>query len=111
MHQQLRRGMIELVSVHRLDKADIVNVLFDMRQPIGKPQAAFSGAVKRILRAQHFRHAANKSEALADQKRRRTILTVELGQLRFVIEEFQLAGRARHVQINDALGVSRKFRG
>src|ERR1700730_6821263 len=34
MHQQLRRGVIELLGAHRLDEAKVINVFLEMGQAI-----------------------------------------------------------------------------
>ena len=51
LHQQLGRGVIELVRAHGLDDAEIVDALFQMRQAVGDPGAAFARLVEGILRA------------------------------------------------------------
>ena len=40
LHQQLRRRVIELIGAHRLDEANVVEVLLQMRQAIGDPVTA-----------------------------------------------------------------------
>ena len=51
MHQQLRRRVVELIGVHRFDKADVIDVSFKMRQTIGYPLPTLSHLPERILRA------------------------------------------------------------
>src|ERR1700681_881021 len=102
VYQQLRGRVIELVGMHRLDEAQIVNVLFQVRQAVGNPVAALSDLVERGLRPQKLGNAADECETLARQKRRGTILAIEPFQVRLVLEKFQLAGRSGHVQINNS---------
>ena len=110
LDQQLRRGMVELVGAHGLDDAEIVDLLFQVRQPVGDPGAALSRLVKGKLRAQQFGHAADEGKALSLQKRSRTILAMKLLQFGLVVEQFQLAGRAAHVQIDNPLGAAAELR-
>ena len=102
--------MVELIGAHGFDEAKIVDVLFQMWQAVRHPLAAFSRLMKGILRAQQLGHAADEGKALAGQEGSRAVLAIELGQFGFVIEEFQLARRAGHVQIDDALGAGGKLR-
>ncbi len=51
VHQQLRRCVIELIGVHRFDEADVVDVIFKMRQAIGYPMTTLSDLAERILRS------------------------------------------------------------
>ncbi len=60
--------MIELVGAHGLDDAEIVDVLFQMWQPVGHPLAAFTRLVKGKLRPQQLGHAADEGKALAAKK-------------------------------------------
>lgn len=86
MYQQLRRRMIELVGAHRLDEANLVQMLFNMRQPVRDPVTTLTKLVKGILRTQKFGNSADEGEALAGQERRGTILTIEPFQVGFVLE-------------------------
>jgi hypothetical protein len=69
---------------------------------------AVPGELKR--RPQHVRHALNESEAFPFEILLGTRFAVELDQLGFVIEEVELTGRARHVQVDDILGPRRVMR-
>ena len=102
--------MIELVRMHGLDEAKVINVLFQMRQAVGNPVTALSNPVKRILRSQKFGNAADECETLARQKRRRTILAIESLQIGLVLKQFQLAWCPGHVQINDPPRLGGKLR-
>src|SRR5437660_4291276 len=86
VHQQLRGRVIELVGTHGLDEANVVNVLFQMRQAVGNPLTALSDLVERILRPQKFGNPADECETLSRQKGRGTILAIELLQIRLVFE-------------------------
>ena len=85
-------------------------MLFQVWQPVRYPLAALSCLMEWILRAQQLGHAADEGKPLARQKRRGTILAVELGQIGLVVEKLQLAGRARHMQVNHPLGAAGKLR-
>jgi hypothetical protein len=47
--QQLRRGVIELLSAHRLDEAKVIDMFLEMGQAIRDPMPALSGLMERIL--------------------------------------------------------------
>src|SRR5215467_1718314 len=81
-----------------------------MRQAVGDPLAAFSGLVKWILGAEKLGHTGQKRKALSCQQGSGAVLAIEAGELRLVIEEFQLAGCASHMKINDALGARSELR-
>ncbi len=110
VHQQLRRTVVELVGVHGLDEAHLVHHRRQQRQPVGHPLAAFAALPEGILRAEHLRHPLDEGELLPGQQRRRAILAIQALQLRLVVEEFQLARRPRHVQVDHPLGARRKRR-
>ena len=107
VQQQFGGRVVELVGVHRADEADLVGHFLKVRKPIGNPEPRLADLTKRIDGPQQLRHAADEGEALAFEKLLRAILAVERFQLRLVLEQLELAGRAGQVQINDAL----RFRG
>src|ERR1700761_9501884 len=94
LYQKLGRGMIELVGAQGFDDAQIVNHPLQMRQPVGNPGAVFSGLMKRELRAQHLGYARDKGEPFALEERFRTVMAAEPRELRLVVEQLELAGRA-----------------
>ena len=49
MHQQLRGGMVELVSPHGFNEANVVNMLCDVRQAVRDPLPALPSLLERIL--------------------------------------------------------------
>ena len=105
LNQQLRGGMVELIGAHRLDETKIVNMFFQVRQTVRNPLAALARLMKWILRAEKLWYTGEEGKALSGQEGSRTILTIELGKLRLVLEELQLAGCASHMKIYDTLGM------
>ena len=85
-------------------------MFFQMWQAVRYPLAALPCLMEWVLRAQQLRDTADKRKPFARQKRSGTLLTIEPGQIGFVIEKFQLAWRARHMQVNNPLGAAGKLR-
>ena len=65
MHQKLRRCVIELVGAHRFDEAQIVDVLFQVRQAVGNPGAALACLMEGKHRTQQLGNTRDKGEPLA----------------------------------------------
>src|SRR5450631_185616 len=63
-----------------------------------------------ILGTEELGNSVDKCKTLAGQKRGWAILAVKPRQLRLVLEQFQLAWGARHMQINDATSLRGKLR-
>ena len=108
--QQLRRAMVELVGVHRLDKANVVHHRTEMRQPVRQPRPGLAVLLERKLRTQHLRDPLDEGELFAFEEFLRALFAVVFHQLRFVIEQLMLRWRARHVEIDHAFGGSREMR-
>src|SRR5258708_33836252 len=62
-----------------------------------------------VWRTQRFGDAVDKGNPFARKKRSGTLLTVGPGQIGLVIEKLQLAGRARHMEVNNPLGSAGKL--
>lgn len=99
--------VIELIRGHRLHEAHIVDHPGEMRQPIRDPRATRAVLPERKLRSQELRRALNEGESLPGEKFLRTVFPVMPGQLRLVVEKFQLARRPGHVEKNHAFGPGR----
>src|SRR6478736_6476003 len=102
--------MIKLIRLHRMDERDLVEMFLQVGQSIGNPQPGLHLAMKRIHRPHQLGCSGDESEPLPSKEFLRTILPIEFGQFRFVLEQFQLARRAGHVKINHPLGLGRKMR-
>jgi hypothetical protein len=81
-----------------------------MWQPVGNPGAVLSRPVEGKHGPQHLGHAANEGETLALEERLRTVMAIEPAQGRLVVEQFELTGRAAHMQIDDSLDLGGKLR-
>jgi hypothetical protein len=100
VHQELGRPVVELVGHHRLDEAEPVGLRRQLRQPVGKPLPAFAMSGEGIDRPEQPRHALDEGEPFALEERGRRLLPVEPGQFRLVVEEFELARRPGHVEVD-----------
>jgi hypothetical protein len=106
--------VVELVRLHRLDDADVVGDGGEMREDVGDLGATLAVPGEGEARAEHGGVGADEGVALAADDRWREGLALELGELRLVVEEVELAGGAGHEQVNDGLGlalVMRRFGG
>jgi hypothetical protein len=103
LEKDLRGRVIELIRFARFDQADFVGDLREMRQHFGKLGTALPMAREFELRAEHRGIGPDESVALAANDRGREGLAGEFGELRLVIEEFQLTWRARHEEVDHPL--------
>ncbi len=102
--------MVELVGLHRLDQAQLVDQFFGVRHPVGNPGAVLAGLVKRKLRPQHLGNAADEGKTFALQEGFRAVMAIETAKGRLVVEQFQLAGGTAHVQVDHPLDLGGKLR-
>ena len=107
--QQLRRRVVELIRIHRVDNTKVVRHGVQVRNRIGQPLSALAVARPRARAAHQFRRAGRKREFLSLHKLIRTILPVALHQLRFVIEEVEIGRRPGEVEINHPLRLGREM--
>src|SRR5690606_18906976 len=101
VHQQLRGSMVEFVSMNSLQERHFVGNIGEVRHQIRNPCAGFTTLPEGCLRTKHLRHPFDEGEALPVKERLRTKLSVELLQLGFVVEQFQLRWCTSHVQEDD----------
>src|SRR5215472_11544700 len=92
--------MVELIRAHGADYTQVIGVFLQTRQAVGNPLPTLSRLMKWILRSQQLRHAIDECKAFTGEKRSGAVLPVEPGQFWFMFEEFQLARRSGHVQID-----------
>jgi hypothetical protein len=102
--------MIELVRVQAFDEANLVDDLSEVRQAIAQPGPAPAMLTERILRPQQLWDSLDEREPFALQILLRTILPVVTVQFRLVVEQFQMTGRAGHVQEDHAFGLGPEVR-
>lgn len=65
MHQQLRRRVIELIGVHRLEEGDLVGHAGKVRQAVGDPRPRLPVLLEGGLRTEHPRDPLDERKALA----------------------------------------------
>ena len=109
-HQNLARGVVEGVGRHRLDDGDVVDDLGQVRQQLRKLGAALAVLGELELRAEQLRVRIDERGPVALEQLGRRQRAVELGELRLVVEQLQVAGRAGHEQEDDVLRARRKVR-
>ena len=110
LHEQLGRGVVELVGMHRFEESELVGYPGEVGQVVGYPGTALAVLLEFALAAQHLRHPADESEFFPFQQGLRTGLPVQLFQFGLVVEEFQLRRGTGHVQVDDRFGSCRKMR-
>ena len=109
-----RRIVIDRLREHRLHKTQVIHHPSCVRQQFANPRARASVLckVKHALRqrkARLIRRHSRQSLSLPDRVRQ--VLTVHLGQHRFVIEALQLRRAATHEQVDHPLGLGSQMRG
>ncbi len=90
------------------DQADVIHHPGQMGQHLGEFCATLTMLVELVLRAQDGRVGSYEGVALATNDRGRQGLALQLGQLGFVVKQIQLAGGARHEQMDYVLGLGTK---
>ncbi len=104
VHEQVGRIMVDLLGVHRPDDAEVVGHSAEVREDRGDFLAAPAPPLERMLRPEAAeRLALQLSDRLALGERRGHSLTVQLLQLRLVVEGFVMRRAARHVQLDNPL--------
>ena len=96
--------MIEKISHHRFDQADIVRTRSSMRQQVRNLHAALAELLELALGPAQRRLRLDKRIALVADHRFRDGLAVEFDELRLEIEKLELAGPALHIQKDHPLG-------
>ena len=104
MHDELSGAVIELVGVHRFDDAEFVGGFCEEGETVTEPLAALAVLLEGVLVSEHFWDALDEGELFACEERGWAIAAVESGEVGFMIEEFELAGAACHVEVDDAFG-------
>ena len=110
VHQDLRRGVIERIAVHRLDDGDVVGHVGEVRQQLGQFRAALAVPGELELRAEQLGVGVDERGAIALEQIGRRQLAVPFGQFRLVVEQFQVARPAGHEQVDHALGLGGEVR-
>ena len=97
--------MIEGISVHRLDDGNIVGDFGEVGQQFRKFGSRLAMSRELELWAQQRGTGIDECGAVAFHQFGRRDFAIPFGQFGFVIEEFQMAGRAGHKEKNDAFGL------
>jgi hypothetical protein len=108
--KDLRRRVVELVGMHRLDEADVIDHPRQVRQHFRQFRPTLAVLGEGEARPEDGGVGPDESVALAADDRRRQRLAFEFLQLRLVIEEVELAGGACHEYVNDAFGLGCEMR-
>src|SRR5579871_2570808 len=110
VHKYLRRGVVELVGMHRADDADIVHDLRQIRQLTGDLGSRLPVALESVRGAQQFGRAFDKREPLSLNELLGDLLAVVLVQFRLVVQQIELRRRARHEEEDDVFGFRAEMR-
>jgi hypothetical protein len=109
-HENLPGRVVELRRLHRFDDGDIVDHRRQMGEQVRKLRAALAVTCKGMRRAQQFRRSFDEREPLALDDVLRNRLAVVLIELRLVIEQVELRGRAGHEEEDNLFGFRREVR-
>ena len=88
--------MVELRRVHRAEDGDVVGDRGQVRQELRHLGPALAVLGEAIGRAEQAGRAADEGEALALEELFGGVGAVQLGELRLVVQQVDLGGRARH---------------
>ena len=91
VHEDLRRGMIEGVRVHRSHDGDIIGHLGQMRHELGNLLTRLAVSSKAKLGPQQFGVRTNEGRPIPLEQFSRGKFSIPLRQLRLVVEELQMA--------------------
>ena len=92
--------MVELVSVHRVNQAEVVSNRLQMRNRIRKQHARFAARLESTRRAEQLGRARRERETLSFEILLRAIFAVVLDQFRLVVEQVQVRRRTGQVQVD-----------
>ncbi len=113
LHEGDRRVVIDRVRVHRAQHAQIVDHLAGPRKRVADLGAALAAPLEVPLRWRDREGRLlrrHRRQALALPHRLGQLRAVEVTQLRLPVPRLELAGRARHTQVDDALRLRREVR-
>ena len=102
--------MIEHVRLHAPDPADVVHDLAVVRQQFAEVHPALAVLSELAGAAEELRVAFDECETLALGETLRHFLAREFVEFGFRFEEFELARRPGHEQIDDGLGLRGEVR-
>ena len=107
---EFSRGVVELVSGHGFDEADVVHDFGKLWKAVADPGTGLAVLREGELRAHELGHALDEGEALAFEEAGGAVEAIEALEFWLVVEEFELAGRTGHVEEDDALGTGLHLR-
>ena len=110
---QLRRRVVELVGEHALHEAELVGHAVQVRDRVGKLNAALAAPHPLPRRTEQLRRAAGEGELLACNRLGGAILAAVLHEFRLVVIEIEVRWRAGQVDHDHPLrlgGQRRLFR-
>ena len=111
VHEQLGRAVIEDVGRQPLQPADFIDDLSVVRQHFAERQAALADALELALAAHQRFVPLEERKTLAFEQALGRRLAVQLAELGLVVEQFKLARRTGHEQVDDVLHLARKMAG
>ena len=103
MHENLARRMIEGVGMHGFHDGDVIGHFGQVWQQFGKLRAGLAVFCKGEFRAKQCGIWVDERGAVAFQQFSRRKRAIEFCQLRFVIEQLQMARCASHEKVDHVL--------
>ena len=105
VEEELGGGVVELVGVHRLDEADVIDVPGEAGHAVGDPGAGLAVLLEGEDGAEELWGAFDEGEGFAFEELGRAVFEVVFDELGLVVEKFLLGRGAGHVEVDDALGL------
>ena len=98
--------MIESIGLHALQNSDVIHNRRKVRQKLTQLRSVLTVFCKLELRAQQLGVWIDERCPIPFQQIRWRECSIELRQLRLVVEHLQMRWRTGHKQVNYALGLS-----
>jgi hypothetical protein len=91
--EDLRRGVVERVGVHRPHDRDVVDHRAEVREQLAEFGAGLAVLLELELRAEQLAVRVDERGPVVLEQLRRRQGAVELGELRLVVEQLEVGGR------------------
>jgi len=86
------------------------SAILEIRDGVAHPEASLTVLLERARAAHELGHAGGEGEGAALEERVGAVLRVALHELGLVVEDVEVGRSARHVQVDDALGLGLEVR-
>jgi hypothetical protein len=96
-------AVVELIGLHPFDEGQLIDDFGQRRQQLAHRRSALAVLLELEGTPQKLLGAAHECQPLIGEQFWRYVLPVQFGEFGFVIEEIELRGAAKHLQIDDVL--------